>query len=83
LSGRSPKTTRRKLKKALSKKEGRMEFVPAKMDDDHVDPMVGRASHKTSSLVGANAFVVLSAEQTNAEKGAVVEVLPLVWGMDS
>ncbi|MEQ1821359.1 MAG: gephyrin-like molybdotransferase Glp [Fimbriimonadaceae bacterium] len=77
----SLKTVRRKLTQELSKKAGRCEFVPARMDDSHADPMTGRASHKASSLVGANGFVVLAAQQTKAEKGAMVDVLPLNWGI--
>ncbi len=73
---------KRFLVTSIKKKRGRMEFVPATFDDDDVQPMTARASHKTTSLVGANGLIVLNEEVEEMELGAEVDVLPLTWGWE-
>ncbi|MEQ1935344.1 MAG: gephyrin-like molybdotransferase Glp [Fimbriimonadaceae bacterium] len=85
LRGMSPVEfpVQRTLSHALFKKAGRMEFVPARMDDTCVEPMIHRGSHKTSSLLDVNGFVILDGQTTSVELGSIVEVLPLRWGWEA
>ncbi len=65
----------------LSKKPGRTEFVPGTLAKGGFYPSVGRASHKTTCLVGADHFAVLRADGDTWNVGDEVPVLPISWSL--
>lgn len=81
--GLSAETERMRAKttRDVTKRKGRTEFVPCRVEPLGADPDVERASHKSSSLAAANGLMILPAEAEHFVGGAEVEVIPLKWGL--
>jgi len=85
LCGVSTEDTSRRMPvtESMSKKSGRVEFVPCVVDAEFARPVVGRASHKASCLAEANGLVILPKEMEAIEAGEVADVLEIRWGLES
>ncbi|MBV6459046.1 MAG: Molybdopterin molybdenumtransferase 2 [Fimbriimonadaceae bacterium] len=68
---------------SLQKKAGRTEFVPCLWDQEGAEPILGRASHKTSCLAEANGLLVLPKDLDSLPAGESANVIELRWGMES
>ncbi len=74
-------TPRRAVFKGTAEKEvGRLEFMRGWLDaNGKVQASSGRASHISSSLIGANCLILFPAETSRIMDGQKVDVLPLGW----
>lgn len=64
------------LKKGISHRPGRMEFVPSWIEDDYVLPYPGQGSHMLGGLARANALVQVPSDAEDIVAGSTVQVIP-------
>ncbi len=68
---------------ALTKKEGRLEFVRGHFYESSgvrkVIPVRGQESHMVSGLVAANCLIIFPSEKNLLELGSAVDIIPIEW----
>ncbi len=75
-----PRANRAELTRAVRQKPGRKSYQRARLDGDRVTPLDNQASGAPTSMAWANALVIVPADSTGFDAGAMVDVLPL-WAL--
>lgn len=65
----------------ITKKAGRLEFIPCSIEGSEALPWVERASHRLSGLGSADGLIIFPEGASELRKGDTISVLALNWGL--